>query len=100
MNLNEQDYENKRRSLKSNERKRLIKKCDLCGVNLYSRERWLVKLYVLTPFGPIELKVLHLCRDCLSSVKVEAKGRKNLRIKYRKMRPLKARRNLQHRFIL
>lgn len=62
--------------------------CDLCGASLYCRGRWLVKIYVKTPAGPIRLKTLHLCRECLKQVKQALRKNKKVIIKRRKMTTL------------
>ena len=62
-----------------------IDTCDLCGRNLYCMDRWLVKIYVKTPAGPIRLKTLHLCRECLNQLKQSLRKNKRVMIKRRKM---------------
>jgi len=67
-----------------------ISKCDLCGTSLYNKDRWQMKLYTVTPLGPIELKTLHLCANCLKTIIADIKQRKNLKIKRKQMRVLRS----------
>ncbi len=67
-----------------------ITKCDICGANLYCRPRWLVRVGIETKRAFTEIKRLHLCRECLESLKdaLLARQSRKLAIRYRRMRTL------------
>ncbi len=62
--------------------------CDLCGVNLYLKLRYRVKLY-LKSSNPLlartPYKTLTLCQECLAKIRGSPQVTRLFRVKYKRM---------------
>jgi len=67
--------------------KQPIVNCDLCGAVLLDSPRFRIKVVYKGKYvGPVTLKTLHVCENCLAMLKssMELK-RKHIKIKYKSM---------------
>jgi len=63
-------------------------RCEVCGASLYRAARYKVRLYI-KPYGVL-FKEIVVCGECLPAVRQECRAwKRRLKVRYRRMRPLK-----------